>query len=136
MTSRHDKLWPQERWRSLVTWLQGQGVHCVLPWGTDEEQRRCTQIASAIPGAVVPQRMSLTDLAHLARGARCVIGVDTGLSHLAAALEVPVLGLYCGSDPELTGLYGNRRACNLGSPGRPPEVIEVQAAFTGPAGRR
>jgi heptosyltransferase-1 len=136
MTSRDDKLWPQERWRALGAWLEGQGVHCVLPWGTDEERRRCAQIATAIPGAVVPQRMPLADLARLARGARCVIGVDTGLAHLAAALEVPVLGLYCGSNPMLTGLHGNGRACNLGTAGRPPEVVEVQEAFAGLAARR
>lgn len=80
--------------------------------------------------------MSLTDLARLARGARCVIGVDTGLTHLAAALEVPVVGLYCGSNPALTGLHGNGRVQNLGAAGRPPDVAEVQDAFTGLAARR
>ncbi|MGB3936032.1 MAG: glycosyltransferase family 9 protein, partial [Burkholderiales bacterium] len=59
------------------------------------------------------------------RDARCVIGVDTGLAHLAAALGVPVVGLYCGSDPALTGLYGGDRLRNLGGAGRPPEVAEV-----------
>ena len=136
MTSRRDKLWPEERWGALGAWLQGQGVHCVLPWGTDEERRRCTQIATAISGAVVPQRMPLTELARLARGARCVIGVDTGLTHLAAALEVPVVGLYCGSNPALTGLHGNGCVYNLGAAGRPPEVAEVQAVFAALAGRR
>jgi heptosyltransferase I len=136
MSSRHNKLWPQERWGALGAWLEGQGVHCVLPWGTDEERHRCAQIAMAIPGAVVPQRMPLTDLARLARGARCVIGVDTGLTHLAAALEVPALGLYCGSNPALTGLHGNGRVHNLGAAGRPPEVAEVQAVVSGLVGRR
>ena len=136
MTSRRDKLWPEERWRALVVWLQGQGVHCVLPWGTDEEHSRCTRIATASPGAVVPERMPLTDLARLARGARCVIGVDTGLTHLAAALEAPALGLYCGSNPDLTGLHGHGRVRDLGAADRSPEVAEVQEAFTGLAGQR
>jgi heptosyltransferase-1 len=136
MTSRRDKLWPEERWRALVAWLLGQGVHCVLPWGTDEELGRCTHIAKAIPGAVVPRRMPLADLARLARGAQCVIGVDTGLTHLAAALDVPVLGLYCASNPALTGLHGNGRTCNLGTAGRPPELVEVQEAIAGLAGPR
>lgn len=135
MTSRQDKLWPEERWRALVVWLQGQGVHCVLPWGTDEEHNRCTRIATASPGALVPQRMTLTDLARLARGACYAIGLDTGLTHLAAALEIPVVGLYCGSNPALTGLHGNARVHNLGAAGRPPEVPEVQEALGGLAGR-
>ena len=129
MTSRDDKLWPEEHWRALGAWLEGRGVRCLLPWGTEEERRRSARIATAIPGAVVPPRMALAELARLARDAHCVIGVDTGLAHLAAALEVPVVGLYCGSDPALTGLHGNGRVRNLGSAGRPPTVGEVQAAL-------
>jgi heptosyltransferase-1 len=132
MTSRDDKLWPEERWRALGHWLEGKGQHCVLPWGTEEERRRCARIATAIPGAVVPQHMPLAGLARLARDAHCVIGVDTGLAHLAAALDVPhvpVIGLYCGSNPALTGLHGNGRVRNLGGAGNPPAVAEVQAAL-------
>jgi heptosyltransferase-1 len=125
MTSRPDKLWPEENWRSLASALQGRGLQCLLPWGTAEEQRRCARIADGIAGALVPRRMTLAELARLARAAHCVIGVDTGLAHLAAALEVPVAGLYCGSDPALTGLQGNGRFWNLGRPGRPPEASEV-----------
>jgi heptosyltransferase-1 len=131
MTSRDDKLWPEERWRALGQWLEARGLHCLLPWGNDEERRRCARIATAIPRAVVPQRLPLAQLARLARDANCVIGVDTGLAHLAAALGVPVVGLYSGSDPSLTGLHGNGRVRNLGGAGRPPEVAEVQAALAG-----
>ena len=129
MTSRDDKLWPEEHWRSLGSWLEARGVHCLLPWGTEGERRRCGRIATAIAGAVVPQRMPLAGLARLAREARCVVGVDTGLAHLAAALEVPVVGLYCGSDSALTGLHGNGRVVNLGGAGKPPAVAEAQAAL-------
>lgn len=129
MTSRDDKLWPEEHWRSLGGWLEARGVHCLLPWGTEEERRRCGRIATAIPGAVVPQHLSLAGLARLARSAHCVVGVDTGLAHLAAALNVPVVGLYSGSDPALTGLYGNGRVLNLGGVGKPPAVAQVQAAL-------
>jgi len=131
MTSRADKLWPEERWRALGIWLQGKGVHCVLPWGTDEEQQRCARIATAIPGAVVLQRMPLAELARLARRARCVVGLDTGLTHLMVALEVPAVGLYCGSNPALTGLYGSGWVHNLGAAGRSPEVADVQRVLAG-----
>jgi heptosyltransferase-1 len=130
MTSRDDKLWAEENWRSLGQWLQARGLHCLLPWGSEEERRRCARIATAIPRAVVPQRMPLAALARLARDASCAVGVDTGLAHLAAALGVPVVGLYGGSDPALTGLHGNGRVRNLGLPGRPPEVAAVQEALS------
>jgi heptosyltransferase-1 len=136
MTSREDKLWAEERWRALGAWLEGRGLHCLLPWGTEEERRRCARIATAISGAVVPPRMTLTGLARLARDAHCVVGVDTGLAHLAAALDVPVVGLYCGSDPVLTGLHGNGRVRNLGGAGKPPALGEVQEAIAAMEGQR
>jgi len=129
MTSRDDKLWPEESWRSLGAWLEARGLHCLLPWGSEDERRRCARIATAIPGAVVPQRMPLAGLARLLREARCVVGVDTGLAHLAAALGVPVAGLYCGSDPALTGLHGEGWLRNLGGAGRPPDVEDVKAVL-------
>ena len=129
MTSRDDKLWPEEHWRSLGKALQGRGLHCLLPWGTEEERQRCARIAAAIPGALVPRRMTLGEIARLARSAHRVIGVDTGLVHLAAALEIPTVGLYCGSDPALTGLQGKGRLWNLGGPGLPPAVAEVLGAL-------
>jgi len=125
MTSRDDKLWPEENWRLLGAALAGRGLDCLLPWGTQDERRRCARIAAAIPRAVVPGRMTLVEIAGLARAARCVIGVDTGLAHLAAALEVPVIGIYCNSDPALTGLHGAGRIWNLGNPGQPPTVDAV-----------
>ena len=125
MTSREGKLWPEEHWRSLATALEERGLHCLLPWGTEEERQRCERIAAAVRGALVPRRMTLAELACLASKAQCVVGVDTGLAHLAAALDVPVVGLYCGSDPALTGLHGGKRVRNLGNLGTPPSVAEV-----------
>jgi heptosyltransferase-1 len=128
MTSRDDKLWPEEHWRALGSALQDRGIRCVLPWGTEDERRRCARIATAIKEASVPRRMTFAEIARLARAAHCVIGVDTGLAHLAAALEVPVVGLYCGSDPLLTGLHGAGRLWNLGRAGQPPAVNDVLEA--------
>lgn len=125
MTSRADKLWPEEHWRALGAKLATRGMQCLLPWGSEEERLRCARIAAAIAGATVPRRMTLSELARLMRHARCVAGVDTGLTHLAAALGVPAVGIYCGSDPALTGLYGSERARNLGNMAKPPSVSEV-----------
>jgi heptosyltransferase I len=57
-----------------------------------------------------------------------VAGVDTGLTHLALALQRPTVGIFCATRPELTGLYGDE-GVNLGGPGRPPSVDAVAAAL-------
>jgi heptosyltransferase-1 len=129
MTSRADKLWPEERWRALGTTLSARGVQCLLPWGSEDERLRCERIAAAVDGALVPRRMQLAELARLMLHAQCVVGVDTGLAHLAAALGVRTLGIYCGSEPALTGLYGSERARNLGAVGKSPSTEEVLAAL-------
>src|SRR5688500_9269587 len=109
MTSRADKLWPEARWAELGRAL---GMPVVLPWGSEPERERAERIARGVPQATVPQRMSLAQLAELFSRARNVVGLDTGLTHLAAALDRPTVGIYCGSDPTLTGLYGAARAKN------------------------
>jgi len=122
MTSRADKLWPEENWIELGRAL---GTPVTLPWGSEAERLRAERIAQALPGARVPPRQSLEQLASLFAGARAVVGVDTGLTHLAAALGARTVGIYCGSDPALTGIHGAQRAINLGAPGRSPGVGEV-----------
>jgi heptosyltransferase-1 len=122
MTSRADKLWPETRWVELGRAL---AMPVVLPWGSEEEHERAGRIGRGIGQAVVPKRMSLRELGNIFAHARAVVGLDTGLTHVAAALGAPTVGVYCGSDPALTGLYGAARARNVGAPGRPPEVFEV-----------
>jgi heptosyltransferase I len=121
MTSRADKLWPEDRWIELA---RGMRAPAVLPWGSEEERTRARRIADAIGGTVLPRR-SVDELAKVFAAARYVIGVDTGLTHLAAALGAPTVGIYCASDPALTGIYGAPRAHNVGARGRTPKVEEV-----------
>ena len=122
MTSREDKLWPEARWVELGKAL---GTAVVLPWGSEAERMRAERIAEGIGSASVPSRMSLAELGVLFLKARAVVGLDTGLTHLAAALGVSTVGIYCGSNPELTGLYGAEHATNVGAQGRAPEVADV-----------
>jgi heptosyltransferase-1 len=81
-----------------------------------------------IKAAIVPPRLSITEAAWLLGAAQVVVGVDTGLAHLAAALGTPTVGLYISTDPAATGLYGAPRALNVGRIGKPPSVGEVIAA--------
>src|ERR1051325_6647569 len=121
MTSREAKLWPEPRWIELGRAL---ALPAVLPWGNAEERSRAERIAQGIGEAVIPERMALEELAQVLAGATNVVGLDSGLSHLAAAFGAPAVAVFCGSDPALTGLYGAPRARNVGARGRPPQGFE------------
>jgi heptosyltransferase I len=125
MTSREDKLWPEERWIEAARAL---GLRAVLPWGSEAERARASRIASKVSGEVAP-RMTLEQLARLFARAHVVVGVDTGLTHLAAAVGARTVGIYCGSAPALTGIYGAPHPINVGALGRSPTVDEVLKAL-------
>jgi heptosyltransferase-1 len=126
MTSRADKLWPEARWIELGRAL---ALPIVLPWGSAEERERAERIGGGIGQAVVPQRMTIDALAEVLVNAKGVVGLDSGLTHLAAALGVPTVAIFCGSNPALTGVYGAPRAKNVGAAGKPPQVFEVLKSF-------
>jgi heptosyltransferase-1 len=129
-TSREDKLWPEAHWRALLQQLSNDGVRAVLPWGSDAERARSLRLALDVPGASVPGRMPPRALARLFAGAHAVVGVDTGLAHLAAATGAPVVCLFAATDPVLTGVIGERSsAINLGGNGIVPEVADAIAAL-------
>ncbi len=128
-TSGDYKLWDERNWVALGEAFNSSGVSCVLPWGSGGERARSERIAGKLRAATVPPLLSLDDLAGLLAGAKAVVGVDTGLAHLAAALGAPTVGVYCGTDPAATGIYGCARAVNLGGIGHAPAVNEVVSAL-------
>jgi heptosyltransferase-1 len=137
-TSRADKLWPEANWRELLSWLSGEGLRVVLPWGDETERARSLRLALGIAGASVPERMRPRELAALFAGANAVAGVDTGLAHLAAAVGAPTVCIFIATDPALTGVLGERApAINLGGNGLTPDSGDVirmlQGLFSGPA---
>jgi heptosyltransferase-1 len=124
-TSRADKEWPEDDWRALGTALIATGQRCVLPGGSALERQRAGRLATTLGRALAAPAMNLTDIAGLLGGASLVVGVDTGLVHLAAALKRPTMALYCGSDPALTGVLAESNVVNLGGRDNPPRAGEV-----------
>ena len=129
-TSRDSKLWPEDHWIALGQHYAAQGLAMCLPWASAAEKSRAEQIALQVPQALVLPKLSLQQLATVIPQAQFAVGVDTGLSHFAAALDVPVVALYTDTDPGLTGVAGGSKAAaiNLGSQQQVPEVAEVVAA--------
>lgn len=131
-TSRADKEWPESSWQALGQRLVERGVTPVLPWGSASERARSERLAALIPNAICPPRLTLTEAATVLGGSRIVVGVDTGLAHLAAALATPVVAIFCASDPFKTGVQAASGAINLGANGAPPDLETVwQAVLAG-----
>lgn len=128
-TSATRKLWPEARWRELGRALADRGFMCALPWGSPTERERSDRLARAVPDAIVPPALPLDQIMALLGGAQAVVGVDTGLTHLAAALGVATVGIYCATDSARTGVYGAARGVNVGGAGAMPEVGEVEQAL-------
>lgn len=105
-TSRPQKEWPLNHWLQLARWLDAQSVSLLLPWGSWAERKRAEHIASEASGVHVLPRLDLNALAAVLVHAVTVIGVDTGLMHVAAALGCPGLAFYCATDPLRTGVIG------------------------------
>jgi len=126
-TARREKQWPDADWIAFAK-LFAQRFELLIPWGTEAERARSEYIAAAVPGTRVPDRAPLDQVAKLIAGAQFVVGVDTGLLHLAAALGVPVVAIFAGSKPALTGPMGRGRLSILGDDGKPPSVDAVVEA--------
>jgi len=128
-TSHPSKLWPESDWVALGSRLAASGYAALLPWGSAEECERAQRLAAALPVAVVLPRLGLAQLAGVMAGSAAVVGVDTGLTHLAAAVGVPVVGIYGATDPGATGVYASGPVINVGARSRFPSVGEVVAAL-------
>lgn len=128
-TSASEKLWPEHQWIKLGDHLQHLGLRAVLPWGSDAERERSERLAKVIKQACVPPRLGIRQAAGLLGRAKVVFGLDTGLTHLAAALDTPTIGIYCATDPAATGLFGAPRAVNVGGKSGPPPLAAVIGAW-------
>ncbi|TXI14508.1 MAG: lipopolysaccharide heptosyltransferase I [Polynucleobacter sp.] len=136
-TAGASKRWSNDHWVSIGKALVAKGMQVVLPWGNDKEKEISIQLAKKISGhaslegskAIVPNAFSIADAFGLVAGAKVTIGVDTGLTHLAAILGLPTIELYCDSPKWKTEGYWSPNICNLGDKGKPPTAEQVLSAI-------
>lgn len=93
-TSRDDKLWPLTNWVALGQRLNAQGLAVALAHGSDSEQARSEAIAKELDKATVLPRLGLEDLLTVMGKSAGVVGVDSGLSHMAVTLDLPHVQIY------------------------------------------
>ena len=127
--SRPEKLWAEANWLSLGSTLAAQGIVSVLPWGSSEEKTRSERLAAQFPGAIVPPLMTLDIAARFLAGARVVVGLDTGFTHLAAGLARPTIGIFCDSDSVQAAVYGDSFCESFGQKGAPPTLETIHASL-------
>jgi len=99
------KLWPEPHWEDLLKRSVQSGFKVLLPWGNSDEEARARRLAIHSGIQVLP-RLSLSEMAYVLERARACVCMDTGLSHLIAALNVPSITLYGATDSGLIGASG------------------------------
>ncbi len=109
------KQWPEFMWVALAQQARAHGLRVAIPWGDAAERARAERIASAA-SAEVWDRVDLTETADRLSAAALVVGVDSGMSHLSAALGIPTVVLYGATSSALTGCRG-------------PRAVSLQADF-------
>lgn len=121
-TTRENKHWPETHWRELIRLLKDTGLRIKLPWGAPHEEARAKRLAEGFDYVDVLPRMSLEEVARTLAGAKFVVSVDTGLSHLTAALDRPNVTLYGPTDPGLIGGYGKNQVALESKDGKMPST--------------
>jgi heptosyltransferase-1 len=112
-TSRADKEWPVEHWVAMGQRLQQAGFALALPHGSDAEQAHSEWLAQQLPGAEVWPRLSLDELTQRMAVCSGVVGVDSGLSHIAVALDLPHVQIYNFDTAWRTGPEGVAYQCSV-----------------------
>lgn len=100
------KHWPEAYWRELAERMGRRRLEVRLPWGNPAEKARAERIAQGLNNCQVLPKLNLAGVARVLAAAKACVAVDTGLGHLAAALDVPTISLFGPTNPGLTGAYG------------------------------
>ena len=124
-TARDAKRWSNENWIALGKELASNGYQIVFPWGNTVERAISVDLANQVPGAIVPNAFSIEEAFLVVAGAALTVGVDTGLTHLAAVLSKSTVEIYCDSPRWKTEGYWSSNIRNLGGIQAPPKVAEV-----------
>src|SRR5690625_698416 len=133
--SRDDKLWAADKWQRIFSYLLEQGLQLKLFAGNEQEAERARALIADYDAgqAQVLPRMSLTEVAQTIAAARLMVGLDSGLTHLSAALSRPTVGIYKASTPTRTPLISSAYTASLGDRGQDPAAETVlkatQAAY-------
>ena len=128
-SAQHRKLWSVGNWIKVIRHIQQHGLKVEFTWGSQKDLDICQKIQAEAGGEILP-KMELNELVSQLGKTRLVIGVDTGLMHLGASLEVPLIAIFGASDPLKTGPLGHGAIKVCGSSTTFPAPEEVTRSAT------
>lgn len=105
-TSCATKLWSNQAWSMLIEKITALGINVFIPWGSEDERKNAVRLSNGNPLTQVLPYLNLNEMAAILLGAKAVVAVDTGLSHLSAALAIPTIVLYGPTNPSFVGTIG------------------------------
>ena len=106
-TTWNSKYWPESAWVELIREFSQRDLRCLVPWGNEAERQRADRLqASGGEQVMVLPKLSLTELMGILLHARAFVSVESGIGHLAAALDVPGVMLHGPTDPGYSGILG------------------------------
>jgi len=130
-SARDAKHWPNEHWIALGQNLNAQGYALALPWGSVPEKLRAETIANSLKNALVLPKLSIIQLASLMRHTQACIGLDTGLTHIAVALNIPTLAIFTDTYLWQAGAAPSPQGCAITIGGKPalPSAVDCISAL-------
>jgi heptosyltransferase I len=108
IASHSSKLWKEENWMDLITKAKELSLPILIPSGSAKEEARAKRLAIH-EGVIALPRLSLSEIGYIVKKAKAMVSLDTGISHIAAALSTPCVSLYGPTDPKTTGTLGKNQ---------------------------
>lgn len=127
-----NKLWPEHCWQEVITDVVRAGYDVVLPWWSPTEKERALRLQHQDPRIHLLPSLTLRQKASVLARATAAISLDTGLAHMAAALNIPNVCLYGPGDYKTCGTVGYKQVhIAAQSPACSP-CERTRCTYTGP----
>ncbi|MDO9541670.1 MAG: glycosyltransferase family 9 protein [Kiritimatiellia bacterium] len=102
------KNWPVEKFTRLAKKIRTETRFEPLIIGGEAEASEITALRPLLPDFHIFDNLPLPDVASILSVASGFVGNDSGLTHLAAALGIPVIALFGPTDPAVWGPRGDK----------------------------
>lgn len=130
------KEWPPAHWRELMERIAADERWGFVLTGAKSDQAGIRSFIATLPGELAARVFDaggrpLNETLRILTGTQALISVNTGILHLGAALDLPVLGLHGATNPRRWGPVGER---NVSVVSRHPSAATLNLGFEYPPG--